>query len=68
LKFLINALADKPVTELILSDNAFGPDGIKSFSKFLEECPSLEILNVSNCGVGPEGCTMLADALFKNKK
>ncbi len=68
LKFLIDALDNKPVNELILSDNAFGPDGIKSFEKFLEKCASLEILNVSNCGIGPEGCKMLSVALLKNKK
>ena len=65
---MIDALGDKPIKELILSHNAFGPDGIKSFSKFLEECPDLEILNVTNCGIGPHGCTMLAEALLKNKK
>jgi Ran GTPase-activating protein 1 len=28
LKFLIDALDNKPVGDLILSDNAFGPDGV----------------------------------------
>ncbi len=31
LKLLIDAIQDKPIRELSLRDNAFGPDGVKSF-------------------------------------
>jgi Ran GTPase-activating protein (RanGAP) involved in mRNA processing and transport len=65
---LIDSLKNKPIEELILSHNAFGPDGIKSFQEFLEICPTLKILDVTNCGVGPKGCEMLAESLLKNKE
>jgi len=68
LKLLIEAIADKPIVELDLSANAFGPDGVKSFVSFLEDCPTLESLNVTNCGLGPEGGKMIAKAILKNDK
>ena len=38
------------------------------FQEFLEICPTLKILDVTNCGVGPKGCEMLAESLLKNKE
>ena len=55
LKLLIDAIMDKPIVELNVSHNAFGPDGVQSFVAFLETCPSLESFNVTNCGLGPQG-------------
>jgi Ran GTPase-activating protein 1 len=43
-----------------LSDNAFGPAGIKSFDFLLRELKSLKSLKVTNCGLGPEGGEMIA--------
>jgi Ran GTPase-activating protein 1 len=50
-----------------LSDNAFGPAGIKSFDFLLRELKSLKTLKVTNCGLGPEGGEMIANALAENK-
>ncbi len=50
-----------------LSDNAFGPAGIKSFDFLLRELKSLKTLKVTNCGLGPEGGEMIAQALADNK-
>jgi Ran GTPase-activating protein 1 len=54
------------IESLNISDNAFGPDGVRSFELLLREMPSLKILNVSNCGLGPEGGEMIAKALADN--
>ena len=49
-----------------MSDNAFGPAGIKSFDFLLRELKSLKTLKVTNCGLGPEGGEMIANALAEN--
>lgn len=36
LKLMIDAIIDKPIVEVNLSDNAFGPDGVSSYVAFLE--------------------------------
>ncbi|CAD5117641.1 DgyrCDS6397 [Dimorphilus gyrociliatus] len=53
------------LTELDLSDNAFGPNGMKGLVKFLssESCYSLKVLKLHNNGLGPTGGKMLASAL-----
>lgn len=66
LKFMIDAIIDKPIVELNLSHNAFGPDGVNAYEHFLERCPTLEVLNVTNCGLGPKGGEMIAQAILKN--
>jgi len=63
---MIDAIIDKPIVDLNLSHNAFGPDGVKAYVNFLEKCPTLEVLNVTNCGLGPEGSKMIAKAILKN--
>jgi Ran GTPase-activating protein 1 len=55
------------IEHINLSDNAFGPAGIKSFDFFLREMSSLKSLKVTNCGLGPEGGEMIANALLENK-
>ena len=67
LKLMIDAIIDKPIVELNLRDNAFGPDGVNAYVAFLEKCPTLEVLNVTNCGLGPIGGEMLAAAILKNE-
>ena len=68
LKYLIEAILDKKITFLDLSDNAFGPTAIPSFDFFLKECPSLEFLELENNGLGPEGAEMVCGALLQNEK
>ena len=63
---LMDALMDKEVRVLDVSNNAFGPIGVESLSKFLSTCPTLKSLNVSNCGLGPKGSSMVAEALSTN--
>lgn len=57
----------KELQHLNLSDNAFGPTGIKSFDFLLKSTPSLKTFKVTNCGLGPEGGEMIAQALKENK-
>jgi Ran GTPase-activating protein (RanGAP) involved in mRNA processing and transport len=63
---MIDAIIDKPIVELNLSHNAFGPDGVTAYVDFLEKCSTLKILNVTNCGLGPKGSQMIAEAILKN--
>lgn len=67
LQVMAEALLDKKIVELDLSDNAFGPDGIKAFECILKSMSSLKRLRVNNCGLGPEGGEMIAEALKENK-
>lgn len=60
------ALLAKQLVELDLSDNAFGPDGIKAFECLLKDDKALKVLKVTNCGLGPEGGEMIAAALEAN--
>jgi Ran GTPase-activating protein 1 len=45
------------IVEINLSDNAFGPIGIKGLETFLSSsaCYSLEELRLNNCGMGSGG-------------
>ncbi|KAL7869151.1 hypothetical protein AOLI_G00131390 [Acnodon oligacanthus] len=53
------------LTELDLSDNAFGPDGVKGIEGLLKSpvCHTLEELRLNNCGMGIGGGIILASAL-----
>ena len=56
LEVLIRAVmtaAPNHIEHLNLSDNAFGPAGIKCFDFLLKEMASLKSLKVTNCGLGP---------------
>lgn len=50
-------LAGARLTVLDLSDNAFGPDGVRGIEKLLKStaCYTLEELRLNNCGMGIEG-------------
>lgn len=50
-------LAGAKLTVLDLSDNAFGPDGVKGIEKLLKSaaCFSLQELRLNNCGMGIGG-------------
>ncbi|CAL8302461.1 unnamed protein product [Lota lota] len=53
------------LSELDLSDNAFGPDGVKGIEQLLmsPSCHSLKVLRLNNCGMGIGGGKILAEAL-----
>jgi Ran GTPase-activating protein 1 len=53
LEVLVRSLMDKKIEQLDLSNNAFGPAGIKAFDFLLKEMASLRVLKVTNCGLGP---------------
>ncbi|XP_029311348.1 ran GTPase-activating protein 1b [Cottoperca gobio] len=55
------------LTELDLSDNAFGPDGVKGIEQLLKSssCHTLRELKLNNCGVGIGGGKILAEALIE---
>ena len=57
------------LTVLDLSDNAFGPIGMKSVLPFLqsESCKSLQVLRLNNNGLGIGGGKLLANALVDLK-
>ncbi|EDO31643.1 predicted protein [Nematostella vectensis] len=58
------------LVELDLSDNAFGPDGVKACVKLLTSpaCYSLKILRFNNNGLGVGGGKLLSGALLDNHK
>ncbi|RVE59330.1 hypothetical protein OJAV_G00187390 [Oryzias javanicus] len=57
--------AGSRLTELDLSDNAFGPDGVKGIEPLLKSasCHALRELRLNNCGMGIGGGKILAEAL-----
>ncbi|XP_012710901.2 ran GTPase-activating protein 1b [Fundulus heteroclitus] len=58
------------LTELDLSDNAFGPDGVKGIEQLLKSpsCHTLRELRLNNCGMGIGGGKILAEALIESHK
>lgn len=63
---MAEALLPKDLQEVDLSDNAFGPDGVRAFECLLSSAKALTVFKVTNCGLGPEGATMIAQAMNKN--
>uniref|UniRef100_A0A452H9B3 Ran GTPase-activating protein 1 n=1 Tax=Gopherus agassizii TaxID=38772 RepID=A0A452H9B3_9SAUR len=69
--FALTALGEALITagsqlvELDLSDNAFGPDGVRGFEALLKSpaCFTLQELKLNNCGMGIGGGKILAAAL-----
>ncbi|XP_073448741.1 ran GTPase-activating protein 1 isoform X2 [Aquarana catesbeiana] len=59
--------AGAQLTELDLSDNAFGPDGVRGFEALLKSlaCFTLQELKLNNCGMGIGGGKILATALIE---
>uniref|UniRef100_A0AAX7UDC7 Ran GTPase-activating protein 1 n=1 Tax=Astatotilapia calliptera TaxID=8154 RepID=A0AAX7UDC7_ASTCA len=55
------------LTELDLSDNAFGPDGVKGIEQLLKSpsCHTMRELKLNNCGMGIGGGKILAEALIE---
>lgn len=59
-------LAGARLTILDLSDNAFGPDGVKSIEKLLKSsaCFTLQELRLNNCGMGIGGGKVCHGEMF----
>ncbi len=66
LRELMLAIEKKKIEILDLSDNAFGPIGVKSFDFFIAKTDSLRELYMENNGLGPEGAESLAQTLLEN--
>lgn len=66
LEVMVREIMTNQIEHINMSDNAFGPAGIKAFDFFLKEMASLKTLKVTNCGLGPEGGEMIANALKEN--
>jgi Ran GTPase-activating protein 1 len=67
LSALCDSLIDKEhLIEVNLSDNAFGGRSVDPIVPFLSRNPSFQILRLNNNGLGPEGGTVIADALRDN--
>ncbi|XP_068439361.1 ran GTPase-activating protein 1b [Clinocottus analis] len=58
------------LTDLDLSDNAFGPDGVKGIEQLLKSpsCHTLQELRLNNCGMGIGGGKILAEALIEGHR
>lgn len=63
---LIEAIQDKNIIVLNLSDNAFGPSGVSAFDFYLKTNTTLKELYLENNGLGPEGASSVALALKSN--
>lgn len=59
-------LAAARLTILDLSDNAFGPDGVKGIEKLLKSsaCFTLQELRLNNCGMGIGGGKVCHGEMF----
>lgn len=59
-------LAGARLTVLDLSDNAFGPDGVKGIEKLLKSsaCFTLQELRLNNCGMGIGGGKVCHGEMF----
>ncbi|BGP22592.1 ran GTPase-activating protein 1 [Rhodotorula toruloides] len=69
LRALCASLLTLPLlTELDLSDNAFGGRSAEPMLDFISSAPSLEVLRLNNNGMGPQGGAMIAGALLENAK
>jgi len=67
LSALCNSLIDKEhLVEVNLSDNAFGGRSVDPIVPFLSKNPSFQVFRLNNNGLGPEGGTVIANALRDN--
>ena len=67
LKFLLEAIADKPIKELYLNNNALGPTAAPGYKYFFQKNKTLEKLYLNDCGMGPIGTQILIKIIIENK-
>ena len=67
LKYILEAISDKPIKELNLSDNALGPTAAPGYELFFQKNKTLEKLHLNNCGMGPIGTPNLIKIIIENK-
>lgn len=67
LEALSKSIKDKQITELNVNDNAIGLSVIKSLDFILSGIPTLEVLKINNCGLGPDVGEIIAAAFKENK-
>lgn len=67
LKALLQGIVGKDIDYVDLSDNAFGPSGVPGFDFFIKSTPSIKVLKMINCGLGPFGGPKLAECLIEGK-
>ena len=67
LKYILEAISDKPIKELNLSDNALGPTAAPGYLFFFKKNKTLEKLYLNNCGMGPIGTPNLIKIIIENK-
>ena len=67
LSAICDSLVDKAhLVEINLSDNAFGGRSVDPIVPFLSKNPSFQVFRLNNNGLGPEGGTVIANALRDN--
>lgn len=66
LKFLLEAVIDKPIKELDLSNNALGPTAAPGYEFFFKGNKTLENLYLDNDGLGPIGTEKLMEVINNN--
>jgi Ran GTPase-activating protein 1 len=69
LSAICDSLKDKTsLIELDLSDNAFGSRSVDPIVPFLTHNRSFQVFKLNNNGLGPEGGTVIADALAESAR
>jgi Ran GTPase-activating protein 1 len=63
----LEPLQGRDIEYVDLSDNAFGPSGVPGFDFFIKSTPSIKVLKMINCGLGPAGGTLLSECLIEGK-
>ena len=67
LKHILEAIVDKSIKKLNISDNALGPTASPGYDFFFKKNKTLEELYLDNCGMGPIGTPALMKILKENK-
>lgn len=67
LKHILEAIVDKSIKKLNISDNALGPKAVSGYDFFFKKNKTLEELYLDNCGMGHIGTPVLMKILKENK-
>ena len=63
----MEAISDKPIKELNLSDNAVGVTAAPGYELFFQKNKTLEKLYLNDCGIGPIDTQNLIKIIIENK-